>query len=342
MRAFFAALLLGSLAAVPVHAQSMIARVDTTESLIDYTGSAFLHDWTGTSRNVEGRLALDVDEPSRSTVEIRATVASFDSGNKRRDRNMRDVTEADTYRYVRFRSTSIAPKQWGRTQDGYAGIWTVVGDLTFHGQTHPVEAEVKVRIEGESVTARARFPVSLERFGIDRPALAWIAPISDTIQIDAQIEAEPYGRAPDRYRVSSTRTDDGTRVVKSEETRPIWSDDFAATQAGFEAIYRKADGAAPSWQLAVVSTGTSAMSTTDQVRLEVDGKFLQPLRIDNSRETRPDGQPVVRRSMVFSASIFEQISQADRVVVEVGPRRYRLPYIVRADLRTLVDRHGEG
>jgi polyisoprenoid-binding protein YceI len=167
----------------------LVASVDSAASRIDYTGSAPLHDWTGTSRDVEGRLALAPEAPSESSVEIRVPVASFDSGNRRRDRKMREVTDAEAHPIVRFRASDIQPDVWGRGHDGQSGRWSVRGALTFHGQTHPVEADVDVQIRDGVLRARAQFPISLTRFGVERPSMAWIAAIDDTIRIDAQIVA---------------------------------------------------------------------------------------------------------------------------------------------------------
>lgn len=167
-------------------AQRIAVTVDSTASVIDYTGSATAHDWTGTSRSVTGTMVLDLDTPDSSRVAIRAPVASFESGRDRRDRKMREVTEAATYPVVEFRATDVRPVQWGRSNEGHAGRWEVTGDLTFHGQTHPVEAVVDVRTTDDSVRARAQFPVSLTRFDVERPELLWV-PIGDTIRIDARL-----------------------------------------------------------------------------------------------------------------------------------------------------------
>lgn len=182
-----AALCVGLLAPSTASAQRVLAPVDSGASVIDYTGSAPMHDWTGTSRDVAGTLVLDLDAPDSSRVALRAPVASFDSGNERRDAKMREVTEAETYPLVRFRATEIRPVRWGRSSDGHSGRWAVRGDLTFHGQTHPIEATVDVRVSDDSVRARAQFPVSLTRFEVERPTLLWVAPIGDTIRIDARI-----------------------------------------------------------------------------------------------------------------------------------------------------------
>ncbi|PSQ96065.1 MAG: YceI family protein [Bacteroidetes bacterium SW_9_63_38] len=170
----------------PAPAQPVRGVVDSTASVIHYTGTAPLHEWTGTSRQVEGRFALDPDRPDSSRAVIRVPVASFDSGNDRRDRGMRDVTEAETYPYVTFRGTAFAPAVWGRGASGYRGSWAVSGTLTFHGQTHALADTVRVELAADSVRVRARFPVSLTQFGVERPGIMGFT-VGDTIRIDAQL-----------------------------------------------------------------------------------------------------------------------------------------------------------
>lgn len=167
-------------------AQKIVATVDSTESVIEYTGSAPMHNWTGTSRDVSGTFVLNPDHADSSRAVIRVPVASFDSGNDRRDRKMREVTEAEQHPLVRFRGTEIQPLRWGRSSDGKAGQWEAVGTLGFHGKTHPVDATVRVHTGPDSVYARAQFPISLTRFEVERPSILW-ASIGDTIRIDARI-----------------------------------------------------------------------------------------------------------------------------------------------------------
>jgi polyisoprenoid-binding protein YceI len=174
------------LAPPPASSQPIQATVDSSRSVIDYTGSAVAHDWTGTSRAVTGEITLNPEAPDSSRVQIQAPVASFDSGNDRRDRKMRRVTEASRYPLVRFRSDDVRPDSWGRSADGFAGRWRTTGQLTFHGRTHDVEALVTVRTTKDSVFARTRFPVSLTQFDVDRPELLFV-PIADTIRIDARV-----------------------------------------------------------------------------------------------------------------------------------------------------------
>lgn len=190
-------LFLGPVLAVPAAAaqpdtsEVRTAVVDSSRSRIDYVGSAVAHNWRGTSHDVSGHVKVDVDNPIGSTVRLTVPVASFDSGNDRRDRNMRETLEVEQYPLVRFHSDSIRVENWGRTSrnpSGHAGQWIVRGPLTFHGRTRPLETTVRVRIDGDSLSAETSFPVSLTRFDVDRPELFFV-PIGDTLRIEAEIHA---------------------------------------------------------------------------------------------------------------------------------------------------------
>lgn len=167
-------------------AQTVAATVDSTESVVDYTGTAPMHSWTGTSRSLEGEFVLDPAAPDSSRAVIRIPVATFDSGNGTRDSGMREVTEAEKYPFVEFRGTEFSPSIWGKGADGPAGEWAVSGELTFHGQTHPISDTVAVRVVGDTVRANAQFAVSLTQFGVERPGFMGFT-VGDTIRIDARI-----------------------------------------------------------------------------------------------------------------------------------------------------------
>jgi len=186
--ALFSMLVVGlaGLAGAPAHAQQVAATVDSTASVVHYTGTAPLHSWRGTSRSVQGEFVLRPSRPDSSRAVIRIPVASFDSGNSRRDRGMRDVTEADEYPFVTFRGTDFSPVTWGRGASGYRGGWAVSGELTFHGRTHPLRDTVSVDVDGDMVRARAEFDVSLTRFNVERPGFMGFT-VGDTIRIDAQL-----------------------------------------------------------------------------------------------------------------------------------------------------------
>lgn len=78
-------------AAQPDTSEVRTVIVDSSRSRIEYVGSAVAYNWRGTSREVSGRVEVDVDEPASSTGRLTVPVVSFDSGSDQRDRNMRET-----------------------------------------------------------------------------------------------------------------------------------------------------------------------------------------------------------------------------------------------------------
>jgi len=202
-------------------AQRVRAVVDSTESVVKYTGSAPLHEWTGRSRSVEGTFVLDPRGPERSRARLQIPVASFDSGNDRRDRTMREVTDAEEHPFVTFQATVLHPTVWGRGSEGPAGRWAVTGELTFHGETRVMDDTVDVRVSGDTVRVRARFPISLTHFQVERPSIVGFS-IADTIQIDAQLVGVAKGPSQPRKtkRSPDARTRSGRPGESGRSRRP--------------------------------------------------------------------------------------------------------------------------
>jgi polyisoprenoid-binding protein YceI len=323
-----------------VQAQRVAATVDSTASVIDYTGSATMHDWTGTSRSVSGTMVLNSEVPDSSQVVIRAPVASFESGPDRRDRRMREVTEAEQYPTVEFRSTDIRPQEWGATSEGHAGKWAVTGDLTFHGQTHPVEAAVEVRVTADSVRAHAQFPVSLTRFDVERPELLWVAPIGDTIRIDARIAGTIESTTAEASRLTDKRsamTD--TRQIASANLRTITARQYAGRSAHLRAEARLPSGGAPEWILAFYGFADqpTGMSSAQTITVRADGQTIDPRQVEGTTRTLDDGTAVEISRLYFSRASFAALGEALTVTTRIGSARFSADWQARRDLRLILE-----
>jgi polyisoprenoid-binding protein YceI len=93
----------------------------------------------GAFLDFEGSLTLDGDNPAESSANIVIQAASFDSGSAQRDGHVKgaDFLDVENFPTLTFTSTSV------RT-DG--SDFVLVGDLTIHGSTRPVE--IAVELEG--------------------------------------------------------------------------------------------------------------------------------------------------------------------------------------------------
>ena len=321
-------------------AQPLSVRVDSAASVIDYTGSATMHDWTGTSHDVSGTLVVAPQTPESSRAVVRASVTSFESGPDRRDRKMKEVTEAARYPTVALRTTDIRSVRWGRSSNGHAGRWAVTGDLTFHGQTHSIEATVDVRITEDSVHAHAQFPVSLTRFGVERPELLWVAPIADTIRIDARIAGAIQVPKTAATRLDTTRNDViGTRRIASTDLRTLPRMHYAGHNAGLHAAVRRPAEGDPEWVVSVYGFAGQPTGLADapSITLTADGQSVSPLRTTGTTRQLDDGTTVEITRLFFSPSSFKTLAEALTATATIGPARFSLPWHTRHDLRLLLD-----
>ena len=91
----------------------------------------------GQFRKFTTEVDFDENHPERSSVVAHIDASSIDTGMEARDAHLRspDFLDAATYPELVFRSTHIEP-----SGDGFK----IVGDLTMHGQTHPVTLDAEI------------------------------------------------------------------------------------------------------------------------------------------------------------------------------------------------------
>ena len=105
------------------------------------------------AKTVHGRVPVldawvDVDESGRPTaVHARLDLAGIDTGNARRDRDVRAPRLLDTAKYPAVTFDSDAPKQVG------ADEWTVPGRLAAHATTAEITLQVRVTSSAQGQVA---------------------------------------------------------------------------------------------------------------------------------------------------------------------------------------------
>ena len=86
-------------------------------------------------QGVKGQFSFDPSHPEASRLQVEMDPGSVSTGDPAFDRQIAaDVLEAGRYPTISLVSTAVKPGPEGRGQ--------VVGDLTLHGQTHPVTLDV--------------------------------------------------------------------------------------------------------------------------------------------------------------------------------------------------------
>jgi len=129
----------------------------------------------------EGAVHLDGDEPSRSSAQLTIRAESLETGNERRDAQLRrDFLGAATYPIITFVSTKV--EQVGST------TFDVTGDLTIRGVTHPVTVPFELTGTADGVAFAATVTIERARWRVNWNAFT-TALVGPTVVLDLQVVA---------------------------------------------------------------------------------------------------------------------------------------------------------
>jgi YceI-like protein len=142
--------------------------LDLREGTLTYVVVHKLHQVRGTTRQIEGRALALPDGTVK--VQVRARVATFDSGNSNRDVNMREATHEGSHPYAEVRGT-MSGVTLPLTGPREAALHATV---ELNGEKQTQDVTVKLEPEDAGIRATFSFPVSLDAFKIERPQLLLI------------------------------------------------------------------------------------------------------------------------------------------------------------------------
>jgi polyisoprenoid-binding protein YceI len=123
----------------------------------------------GRTNKLSGAIVADPANPSTASVEVNVDMASLDTANRLRNREMRELyLETQKYPTATFKSASVeAPPAIAPNQP--ADI-KVTGDFTLHGATKRMTIPVRVvLIPDGRIHATSSFTVHMPDFGINVP-----------------------------------------------------------------------------------------------------------------------------------------------------------------------------
>jgi polyisoprenoid-binding protein YceI len=151
-----------ALMATPLAAQQLSIRDAILASgSLSFDGHATVGDFTGLTREVSGTLTGAPDLAGVSGW-VTAPVASLQTGNGRRDRDLRKSMEPEEFPDLRFDLLRTRPDSG--TPDSLPVF--LLGRLTLHGVTRAVDLPAVLTFDPEGVRVRSDFPVNLKDYSI--------------------------------------------------------------------------------------------------------------------------------------------------------------------------------
>ena len=152
---------------------------DNVHSSVSFKARHLDISWIhGRFNEVEGKFAIDREDPSKSWFHIIIHADSVDTANKARDEHLRQPDYFDTKQYptIEFKSTKVKPVKGG---------YEVTGDFTMHGTTKPITIVLtggkEIAWRDKKIVAFAtEFPLKRSDYNFDPKA---IGPIGDEARI---------------------------------------------------------------------------------------------------------------------------------------------------------------
>jgi len=139
------------------------------KNLVEFHAEDTYDSFDGRTHKVTGTITADPSNPSAATVEISVVMASLDTGNSLRNREMRELyLDTKEHPTAKFKSVSVAaPDAIAPNQPVEI---KVTGDFSLHGVTKRMTIPVRVvLIPDGRVHATSTFTVHMPDFGISVP-----------------------------------------------------------------------------------------------------------------------------------------------------------------------------
>jgi len=114
---------------------------------------------TGTMRVADGEIAID-PATQKASVAVTVNTSSFDTGNDKRDGDVRSAKFLHVAEYPEFTFRAAQVNQ-------DLGGWTMAGELTVRGVSKPVTLSIEsVEADGQGFRARATTRIDRYAFGV--------------------------------------------------------------------------------------------------------------------------------------------------------------------------------
>lgn len=185
MKTLIATAALTAAALLTTAAQATQYKVDPAHSSvtfkIQHAGISWVH---GRFDKLEGRFAIDEQNPARSQFGLVIAADSINTGVEQRDGHLKsgDFFDVERFPQISFRSTAVTPVDGGLK---------LTGDLSLHGVTK----NVTFVLEGGQ---QVEFPEGVQRIGyftavkVKRSAFGMktmLGPVGDEVEIEIALEA---------------------------------------------------------------------------------------------------------------------------------------------------------
>lgn len=148
----------------------------------EFHSSVPLHSFTGTSDHLVGRISLP-----DSTVDFYLDLTTLDTGNNKRDKDMRETLETGRYPFAEFFGTLISPFNSESKQPQQA---TVQGEFKIHGVSRKITVEGTLQQTNSGLSVKASWTLDMTDYDIRPPGILFYR-VDENIDIEIEALLQP-------------------------------------------------------------------------------------------------------------------------------------------------------
>jgi polyisoprenoid-binding protein YceI len=162
-------------------------RIIPDRSRVWLEATSSVHPIHGEATGLEGWIEADVtdgrvDFGNTPKIQVELPVDRLKSGNALEDAELQRRIDAKRFPTIRGEVREV--------KESAGGQYRVRGDLTFHGVTRPVEGEVSVKTDGDSLVIEGEQTFDIRDFGVDPPKILMLK-VHPDVKVRVRAVAEP-------------------------------------------------------------------------------------------------------------------------------------------------------
>lgn len=163
---------------------------------VTFSATSTLHDFTGTVRSEPFAVALSgkgTGERTIQIVEVSVPVNEIDTANEKRDKELREMFQSDSFPSIRGVVRNIHPYEiWQEMRSSKSRETTLLLTLKIRDIEQNIESRLaNLREYGEQISFDMEFPVSLKAYGLKPPSLFFgLVRVGDTVTVKITFDLE--------------------------------------------------------------------------------------------------------------------------------------------------------
>ena len=156
---------------------------------VKFFGASTLHDFEGAVRSRVFEVEVEgdqVDATDLKGVEITVPVKKMDTGNRRMNKNMHKMFEADKHPTITAKLTGISEKTDG--SEGGKDVANIQFDIKIREVSKQLRAVVKnIKTSNQEVMFNLELDVSVKAFKLKPPTMLGVLRVGDNVRVEVEI-----------------------------------------------------------------------------------------------------------------------------------------------------------